>query len=177
MPLCVVTPELTEGPYVVDERLNRSDIRSDPTTGAVKEGIPLQLTLRVWQVSSAGCTPLQGAMVDIWHCDALGVYSDVVDPQFNTRGQKFLRGYQVTDADGTVQFITIHPGWYQGRAVHIHFKVRSAAGATQSHECTSQFFFDEDLTDQVHAQGYMPARGSGQRATRTTAFTGSPAAS
>lgn len=97
LPACVVSPELTEGPYFVDERLKRSDIRSDPVDNSVKAGVPLHLTLRVWQVRSGGCSALPGAMVDIWHCDALGVYSDVADPGFNTRGQTFLRGYQVTD--------------------------------------------------------------------------------
>lgn len=164
MPACVVTPELTEGPYFVDELLNRSDIRSDPTSGSVREGVPLQLVLRVSQVSSAGCTALQGAMVDVWHCDALSLYSDVSGPGLNTTGQKFLRGYQVTDENGTVQFTTIYPGWYQGRAVHIHFKVRSASGSDQQYEFTSQFFFDDALTDQVHGQ--QPYASKGQRTLR-----------
>ena len=103
LPACVVRPELTEGPYFVDERLNRSDIRSDPSDGTVREGLPLQLTFQVSQVNEV-CTPLEGATVDIWHCDALGVYSDVSDPDFNTRGQKFLRGYQVTDSELIFQF-------------------------------------------------------------------------
>src|SRR3972149_6977430 len=83
MPPCVVRPGQTEGPYFVDEKLNRSDIRSDPSDGSVKEGVPLQLTLRVHQISGTDCTPLAGAMVDIWHCDALGVYSDVQDRSFD----------------------------------------------------------------------------------------------
>src|SRR5437867_10077264 len=97
MPPCIVRPEQTEGPYFVDERLNRSDIRSDPTDGRVKSGTPLALTLQVSRLGAGDCHPLPGAQVDIWHCDALGVYSDVRDPGFNTIGQKFLRGYQVTD--------------------------------------------------------------------------------
>ncbi len=74
LPACVVRPELTEGPYFVDERLNRSDIRSDSSDGTVKPGVPLQITFRVSNVT-AGCVPLAGAAVDIWHCDALGVSS------------------------------------------------------------------------------------------------------
>lgn len=164
LPACVVSPELTEGPYFVDERLNRSDIRSDPVDNSVKTGMPLQLALRVWQVNSGGCTALPGAKVDIWHCDALGVYSDVADPGFNTKGQKFLRGYQVTDENGTVTFTTIYPGWYQGRTVHIHFKVRSGSESGQHYEFTSQFFFDDALSDQVFAE--QPYANKGRRTVR-----------
>ena len=158
---CIVSPEQTEGPYFVDEKLNRSDIRSDPSDGSVKDGVPLQLTLRVSQVSSTSCTPLKGAIVDIWHCDALGVYSDVSDRSFSTVGKKFLRGYQVTDADGTVEFTTIYPGWYPGRTVHIHFKVRTNATSQKSYEFTSQLYFDDSITDRVHAQ--TPYASKGQR--------------
>jgi protocatechuate 3,4-dioxygenase beta subunit len=161
LPGCVVSPEQTEGPYFVDEKLNRSDIRSDPADGSVKEGVPLQLTLRVSQVGSNGCTPLVGALVDIWHCDALGVYSDVTDRSFSTVGKKFLRGYQVTDANGTVQFTTIYPGWYQGRTVHIHFKVRTDAPSGQGYEFTSQLYFDDSITDQVNTK--TPYASKGQR--------------
>ena len=161
LPECVVSPQQTEGPYFVDEKLNRSDIRSDPADGSVKEGVPLQLTLRVSLIGSTGCTPLADAIVDIWHCDALGVYSDVADPSFSTVGKKFLRGYQVTDADGTVQFTTIYPGWYQGRTVHMHFKVRTDGTSGQSYEFTSQLYFDDSITDQVHLRS--PYADKGQR--------------
>ncbi|MEI1374544.1 intradiol ring-cleavage dioxygenase [Nostoc sp. UHCC 0926] len=161
LPACVVTPEQTEGPYFVDEKLNRSDIRSDPGDGSVKDGVPLQLTLRVLQIGNTGCTPRADAIVDIWHCDPLGVYSDVTDPGFSTVGKKFLRGYQVTDANGTVQFTTNYPGWYQGRTVHIHFKVRTDAASAQSYEFTSQLYFDDSITDQVHTQ--TPYASKGQR--------------
>ncbi len=161
LPSCIVRPALTEGPYFVDEKINRSDIRSDPSDGSVKDGAPLNLTLRVSQINGSGCIPLAGAQVDIWHCDALGVYSDASDPSFNTKGKKFLRGYQVTDANGTVQFTTIYPGWYQGRAVHIHFKIRTDPNSNTGYEFTSQWFFDESLTDQVHSQ--QPYAAKGQR--------------
>jgi len=158
VPSCVVRPELTEGPYFVDEKLDRSDIRSDPSNGSVKEGVPLLLTFVVSQVGNS-CTPLAGAQVDVWHCDAAGVYSDASDPGFNTRGQKFLRGYQVTDAKGRAQFTTIYPGWYQGRAVHIHFKIRTDPNSQAGYEFTSQLFFNESTTDQVHAQEPYAQKG------------------
>jgi hypothetical protein len=98
--------------------------------------------------------------VDIWHCDAQGVYSDATDPGFNTVGQKFLRGYQETDANGQAQFLTIYPGWYNGRAVHIHFKIRTALDES-GHEFTSQLFFNDDFTDVVYTQA--PYASEGQR--------------
>ena len=140
---CSVKPQLTEGPYFVDERLNRSDIRIDPTDSTVKPGVLLQLTVRVSQIMSGSCTPLVGAFVDVWHCDALGIYSDVSDIGFNAIGKKFLRGYQVTDSGGIVQFTTIYPGWYAGRAVHIHFKIRNSLTGSTGLQFTSQWFFDE----------------------------------
>lgn len=150
--VCVVRPEMTVGPYFVDEKLNRADIRGDRT------GAELQLTLRVYKVDSS-CTPLVGAFVDLWHCDAAGLYSDVA--QEGTSGQTFLRGYQVTDSNGVVNFITIYPGWYTSRAVHIHFKIRDAltTNPTQYH-FISQFFFNETLTTQVHAQAPYVAKGT-----------------
>ena len=155
LPSCIVRPAVTEGPYFVDEKLNRSDIRSDPASGAVKAGAPLALTFLVSRVTGSACAALSGATVDIWHCDALGVYSDATDPSFNTKGQKFLRGYQTTDASGQVQFTTIYPGWYQGRAVHIHFKIR-----TTTSDFTSQPFFDDALNTQVFAQSPYSQKGT-----------------
>jgi protocatechuate 3,4-dioxygenase beta subunit len=158
-PGCVVRPALTEGPYFVDEKLDRSDIRSDPADGTVRPGAPLRLALRVSRLTAGACAPLAGAMVDVWHCDALGAYSGVADRGGRAMGQKFLRGYQVTDGDGLARFTTIYPGWYEGRTVHIHFKIRSAAGGGRAHEFTSQLFFDDALTDQVFAQPPYAARG------------------
>ena len=152
---CVVRPQLTEGPYFVDEKLNRSDIRTDPSTGTARPGVPLRLTFRVSRSSSGSCAALAGAFVDVWHCDALGVYSDVG----SASGQRFLRGYQATDASGLAQFTTVFPGWYQGRAVHIHFKIRtSLTGAGQ--EFTSQLFFDEAVISQVHSQAPYSQKGT-----------------
>jgi protocatechuate 3,4-dioxygenase beta subunit len=166
VPACVVTPQLTEGPYFVDEQLFRYDIRSDPTTGEVKDGAPLYLTFNVYQVGNGACGPLAGAVVDVWQCDALGVYSDVSDPGFNTKGQKFLRGAQTTDESGTAQFLLIYPGWYQGRTVHTHFKVRTHPDAAAGYEFTSQVFYDDALSDQVFTQ--MPYAAKGPRGTRNS---------
>src|SRR5688572_28115090 len=161
---CVVRPEMTIGPYFVDEQLNRSDIRSEPSDNSVKEGISLTLAIGIFDVANNSCTPLANAQVDIWHCDALGVYSGVSDQGFDTTGQQFLRGYQLTDGTGKVQFLTIYPGWYSGRAVHIHFTIRTKGADSQDYQFTSQFFFDDALTDQVHAQ--EPYASKGQRDTR-----------
>ncbi len=152
LPACVVRPQQTEGPYFVEEALNRSDVRED------KEGVPLRLVFQVSQVNAAACVPLPGAVVDIWHCDAEGQYSDVSDRRFNTVGQTFLRGSQVTDSNGTVEFVTIYPGWYPGRTVHIHFKIRGGAGQ-QGFEFTSQLYFDDAVSDQVYAQAAYSDRG------------------
>jgi protocatechuate 3,4-dioxygenase beta subunit len=160
-PACVVKPQQTEGPYFVDEKLNRSDIRSDPANGSVKQGAPLRLIFQVSQIAGSACQPLAGAAIDIWHCDATGSYSDVRDRGSSTVGQKFLRGYQVTDTNGTAEFVTIYPGWYPGRTVHIHFKIRTNSAAQQGQEFTSQVYFDDTITDQVHAQS--PYASQGQR--------------
>jgi protocatechuate 3,4-dioxygenase beta subunit len=152
---CVLTAALTEGPFFVDEKLNRSDIRTDPTTGVVSAGIPLALTFNVERVASNACTPLTGAYLDVWHCDSTGTYSDV-----SGSSKKFLRGYQVTDGNGIAAFTTIYPGWYSGRAVHIHFKLRLYAGTTKTYEFTSQFFFDDTLTDSVYTQSPYSSRGT-----------------
>jgi protocatechuate 3,4-dioxygenase beta subunit len=159
IPACVVRPELTEGPYFVDERLNRSDIRSDPSTGDVRAGLPLALTFAVSQINNGACTPFPGAIVDIWHCDAAGAYSDVSDAGFDTTGQQWLRGYQVTDDNGLAQFTSIFPGWYSGRTVHIHFKIRTGFDEENSYEFTSQLFFDKALADELYAQEPYAAKG------------------
>jgi len=156
MPSCVVRPALTEGPYFVDEKLNRSDIRSDPSTNAVKPGTPLVLTFLVSNVRGGACTALANATVDVWHCDALGVYSDASDPNFgSTKGTKFLRGYQTTDPSGSAKFTTIWPGWYRGRAVHIHVKVHVSGKVVH----TGQLFFDDSFTDTVYASTGLQSTG------------------
>ena len=156
---CIVRPEQMEGPYFVDERLHRSDIRSDPASGQIKQGTPLMLTVQVMRLNARNCGPLPGAQVDIWHCDATGVYSDVQDPWFNTIGRKFLRGHQVTDSRGEVRFMTIYPGWYPGRTVHVHFKIRTNPSASRSFDFTSQLYFDDSITDRVFSAPPYATRG------------------
>jgi uncharacterized protein (TIGR03437 family) len=107
---------------------------------------------------NGGCSVLEGAYVDVWHCDAKGIYSD--EPTYNpgggtgavnTSGQKFLRGYQITDANGQVKFTTIYPGWYMGRTIHIHFRVRTYSGTTLRSNFVSQIFFDDAVNNVVLA--------------------------
>ncbi len=151
VPTCVAAPALTEGPYFVDEKLNRSDVRANADGSETRDGAALALSFVISQLASSGCTAWSGVVVDVWHCDATGEYSDVSDQSFNTVGQNWLRGYQVTDVNGVATFTTIYPGWYSGRAVHIHFKVRTSPGATSGYEFTSQLFFDDAFSESVYA--------------------------
>jgi protocatechuate 3,4-dioxygenase beta subunit len=151
LPSCVAVPELTEGPYHIDDVLERADIRTDTADGSTVDGVPLTLAWVVSQVENDGCVPLEGAVVDVWHCDAAGVYSGVSERGFDTTGHDFLRGFQRTDAAGKATFQTIYPGWYSGRSVHIHFKVRTGPDASSGFELTSQLFFPDDLSNQVFA--------------------------
>ncbi|MBM4421594.1 MAG: intradiol ring-cleavage dioxygenase, partial [Chloroflexi bacterium] len=149
-PSCIVRPALTEGPFFVDEKLDRSDIRTDPSDNTVRPGARLTLTMNVARIQAAGCTAIPGATVDLWQCDALGVYSDVQDSGGSTRGKRFLRGFQTTNASGQVRFVTVYPGWYRGRATHLHFKVRVPSGGRTA-DFTSQLFFDDALTDTIYS--------------------------
>src|ERR687892_867043 len=150
------TPQQIEGPYFVDDMPNRSDIRSDTSNGLIQEGVPLRLVFNVYDVNDSDgdgtgpCTPLKDAKVDIWHANSQGVYSGVQEA--GTTENDFLRGYQMTDDNGTVQFTTVYPGWYEGRAIHIHIKVRSFEGSSQNFEWTSQFYLNNSITEQVHTQ-------------------------
>jgi protocatechuate 3,4-dioxygenase beta subunit len=110
---CVLAPEQTEGPYY----LPGDKLRRNVTEG--KPGVPLTLKLTVLDAST--CKPIKGAAVDIWHCDAGGIYSGT--SQQGAEKLTFLRGIQKTDAKGLATFKTIYPGWYQGRTVHIHVRV------------------------------------------------------
>src|SRR5262249_40310184 len=122
---------------------NRSDIRSNIDGSSIQTGIPLTLTITVVD-SENSCIGLQNAQVDIWHCNADGVYSG--EDVENTVGLTWLRGYQLTDSEGQVTFTTIFPGWYQGRTTHIHLRVRSkysAASSTSDGTNTTQLFFPQ----------------------------------
>lgn len=154
------TPQQTEGPYFVDGMPNRYDIRSDTSKGSVEQGIPLRLVIHVYDVDNGSCVPLRGAKVDIWHANYQGVYSAVND--MGTAQENFLRGYQVTDNNGTVHFTTIYPGWYEGRAIHIHDKVRTFNGSEKTLEWTSQLYFNNSINEQVHKQSPYDNHGPPQ---------------
>jgi protocatechuate 3,4-dioxygenase beta subunit len=142
---CVLTPELTEGPYYIAGEKVRRDIR---------EGHPgTLLTLQLRVLNASTCKPIKGAAVDIWHADAAGNYSGF---GADTSSRTFLRGIQRADATGLTLFTTVYPGWYQGRAVHIHVKVH--VGGSVVH--TGQFFFPDSLTDTVYKASPYSARGS-----------------
>jgi protocatechuate 3,4-dioxygenase beta subunit len=150
---CVLSPEMTEGPFALDGDKVRRDIRA---------GRPgLLLTLRTTVLDVSTCKPIRGAAVDIWHCDAGGTYAGFA--QEGTAGRTFLHGIQKTDANGLAVFKTIYPGWYSGRAVHIH--VRVYVGGNIVH--TGQLFFPEAITDAVYRRA--PYRGRGSRDTRNAA--------
>lgn len=144
---CTLTPEETEGPYYFDVNSIRSDIRED------REGATLRLAVRVR--AAVACTPLPNAVVDIWHCDALGTYSGFESASMGGGGsggrtddETYLRGAQVTNSDGIVQFMTIYPGWYRGRTTHIHAKVHLDNAAV----LTTQFYFADDFTASVYTR-------------------------
>jgi protocatechuate 3,4-dioxygenase beta subunit len=135
---CVLAPEMTAGPfYIPNEKVRRNIREGEP-------GTPLSLTLGV--VDATRCTPIAGAAVDIWHADAGGEYSGWEENL--SSGRTFLRGIQRTDAKGIARFETIYPGWYQGRAVHVHVKVHVSGRVVH----TGQLFFDDALTDVVYGR-------------------------
>ncbi len=160
-PTCVMRPAQTEGPFFVDGELQRSDIRTDTRDGSVKAGVPLRLRFQVSQAGSAACIPLAGVQVHVWHSDAAGSYSDPGERRASAASQQFLRGFQLTNATGDAEFLTIYPGWYQGRAPHIHFKLRMAAASATpgSREFTAQIYFDDALSDRVYATAPYARRG------------------
>jgi protocatechuate 3,4-dioxygenase beta subunit len=142
---CAVTPSETAGPYPSLTDLLRSDIREG------KSGTPLTLTIKVVNVSNA-CAAVADANVEIWHCDVSGNYS-----QYGTQAtQTYLRGIQTTNAGGDVTFTTIYPGWYQGRATHIHAEVTIGGRSVK----VTQIAFPESINNTVHTSGVYASRGS-----------------
>ena len=142
---CEVATELTEGPYYFDVDAIRSDIRED------REGTLLRLGVRVRDAGS--CEPIENAVVDVWHCDALGLYSGFEAASNGAGGsgrtdeETYLRGAQATDAGGIVEFKTIYPGWYRGRTTHIHAKVHLDKRTL----LTTQLYTTKAMDDAVHA--------------------------
>jgi protocatechuate 3,4-dioxygenase beta subunit len=145
---CAVTPTETLGPYPSLTNFVRSDIREG------KSGLPLALTITVVN-SNNSCGPVAGAAVDIWQCDAQGNYSEYAQPGYNGTGQTFLRGIQTTDASGRVTFTTVFPGWYQGRATHIHVEVKIGGAVVK----VTQIAFEESVIAAVYATGVYAAKG------------------
>jgi protocatechuate 3,4-dioxygenase beta subunit len=143
---CVLTPEQTEGPYYVEG----DKVRRNITEG--RAGVALTLQLKV--VDASTCKPVKGAAVDIWHCDATGVYSGTQVQ--NTEGQTFMRGIQKTNASGVATFRTVYPGWYRGRTVHIHVKVHIGANVVH----TGQLYFPDRVTDAVYKRSPYSSRPS-----------------
>lgn len=138
--VCVLTPEVTEGPYYFDPSLERADITEGTQTGVAT-------TVKLQVVDSA-CKPIEGARVDLWHCNSQGVYSGYTNQLGNldTTGQTFLRGTQFADASGIVEFQTIYPGWYPGRTTHMHFKVF----LDEKTVLTGQIFFPDALSQFIY---------------------------
>jgi len=132
---CVLTPEMTEGPYYIANEKVRRDI----TEG--RPGVSLRLNLSV--VDASTCRPIKGAAVDIWHADAGGVYSGFGAGAGN---RTFMRGIQLTDMRGLAAFDTVYPGWYMGRTVHVHVKVHLGGNVVH----TGQLFFHDPITDVVY---------------------------
>ena len=151
---CAVIPSETEGPYpdMTGMISNPAFFRRDITEG--RAGLPLTLRLTLVNVST-GCTPIAGYNIEVWQCDAAGNYSEYQQPGFNGTGQTFLRGVQTTDSSGVVTFNTIYPGWYQGRATHIHVDVFRGTTLVKS----TQIAFPEDVTRAVYATGVYAAKG------------------
>ena len=148
------TPVIEEGPYFVDERIDSGDLT------ATSKGVQIELTFPFYNTSATQCVPLgAGSWVDIWEADYQGKYSDIQSE--GTKGLTFLRGYQVTDASGTVSFKTIYPGWYNGRTTHLHVMARTfdASGNT-IYRSTTQVYFDDSLTDAIYTLAPYNTRGA-----------------
>jgi protocatechuate 3,4-dioxygenase beta subunit len=140
---CVLTPELTEGPYwIAGDRVRRDITEGKPGT---------RLTLKTTVVNASTCKPIKGAAIDIWHADASGVYSGFGS---GAGSRTFMRGIQKTDGNGLAVFTTIYPGWYQDRTVHIHVKVNLGGNVVH----TGQLFFPDAVTDVVYRAAPYVAR-------------------
>ena len=162
---CSETYEGEEGPYFVDDSASgylRSNILTNLDGSDEQTGIPLTLTIYVYDAKNS-CAAMDGVQVDIWHCNASGIYS--AESSESTVGQSWLRGYQLTDSTGKVEFTTIIPGWYTGRTTHIHLRLRSTYDSTDdSGTNTMQLFFDQTLVDTIDTT-ISPYSSEGQNPT------------
>ena len=143
---CAATPPNVQGPFW----LNLALLRRDITEGL--QGVPLRIYLKI--VDGATCSPVSGATADLWHDSPSGQYSGFASQ--GTQGQTYLRGIQVTGADGIVRFDSVFPGWYPGRTPHLHLKINPNATS----ELTTQLFFEDAVHAQVY-QGYAPYTSRG----------------
>ena len=157
----IAAPEMTEGPFFVDEKLNRSDLLTGTKRTSVVEALPLLLTFTVYRMQDKDVAPMKDVQVDLWHADAAGVYSDESNPMNheNTAKQNWLRGFQRTDEAGNAVFKTIIPGWYEGRAPHLHFKVRHTVDG-KTLEFNSQLFLHETDAKRIYADAPYKGRGA-----------------
>ena len=141
---CAPSPSETAGPFPIKTPADwiRENIVGD------RAGIPLMMTFTV-QNTNSSCAPLEGVLVDVWQCDAKGNYSEYngqIEGDFTN--EHFLRGRQTTDANGQVSFISIYPGWYPGRAPHLHLEVKNSSGTSL---LVTQVAFPEDISNTVYA--------------------------
>lgn len=157
---CDEVPEETEGPFGLDLGEEHTYYRRDITEG--RTGVPLELTMMLVDVAH-NCAPLTDARVDVWHCDKDGVYSGYDQADANTEGQTFLRGIQTSDSRGVVRFNTIYPGWYDGRATHIHFEVFVDGKLVK----TSQLAFPDAVTHGVYDSSLYSLRGQNSSVAKT----------
>jgi protocatechuate 3,4-dioxygenase beta subunit len=172
---CVVAPTEEEGPFPytpdgttkdeIENPLNRTDIRSDVSSdtdnGVLQTGVLLTVTLTIVNTNN-DCAAVSGARVDTWHCNRNGWYSGYGNQSGGLSGtsnsylgETWLRGYQLSDSNGKIQFTTIYPGWYQGRATHIHFEV-FINGTLKK---ITQMAFPETISDAVHVTSLYAAHG------------------
>jgi len=151
---CAVAASETQGPYpdMTGMINNAAFFRRDVTEG--RSGLPVTLAMTIVN-AAAGCAAVSGANVEIWQCDAEGHYSEYAQPGYNGTGQTFLRGLQTTDASGLVTFRTIYPGWYMGRATHIHVEIFVNGRSVK----TTQVAFPESVSAQVYRTGVYAAHG------------------
>jgi len=168
---CIVSPTETEGPFPytsdgntrseISNPLDRVDIRMNSSDGAIQAGLPLSIIITIVNVNN-NCALVPDVRVDLWHCNRNGFYSGYGNQSGGLNGtansylgENWLRGYQLTDSNGQVKFTTIYPGWYQGRATHIHFEVY----VNNVMKKTTQLTFPETISDAVHITSLYSAHG------------------
>ncbi len=162
----MLSPNLEIGPYFVDGQMKRSNILANIDGSTVQSGVPLVVTVNL--LNAKTCAAIADAQIDIWQANADGVYSD--ESVESTLGQTSLRGYQVTDSNGSVAFTTIFPGWYSGRTPHIHLMIRTFSGSAVAYEWTTQLLFEQtDIDTTLQTQAPYDLRATAEPDTSNTA--------